>query len=352
MRVLVRLGHLYHFASLGPVAEEFSCRGHEVEFVCPEESRRILGIPINQRREAEQELQRMGHRIARNESGYDIVLTGDTIPDPEQYAPANLILVFHGKGFKSVVYRNLKRQPNVNYKIMVESAHRKMRIEANDAVGHSTIYIVGYPKLDPFFSGKIDGREVIEKYSINRNLPTVLFAPSHKPTCIDIIGDSICEVTTGMNLLIKLHPFSWGGKYAPHRHHRLYERAAKRFSHVRLVPPEDKDIMPFIAVSDIIVSGASSTIYEMFAAGKFGVIVKMPNRIRRDSTPELDEEPSKLFDGVWPIVNRPEKLRDAILQALSPSDDMKANASRLSEKLFFKLDGKASKRIVDIAEGK
>jgi len=351
MRILVRLGHLYHLASLGPVADEFIRRGHEVEFSCEHESKRVLGIPIKKKRTAEDKLRNMGYKIADQKSGLDIVLTGDVLPDPDIYAPAGFILVFHGKGFKNLVYRNLKRWPEIEYQIMVEGPHRKKRMEETGARGISQVHVVGYPKLDPLFSGKVDISPIIDKYDLNPELPTVLFAPSHKPSCIDIIGDSICAATEDMNLLIKLHPFSWGGKYAPHRHHRLYERAIKGFDHARLVSPEDRNIIPFIAASDIIVSGVSSTIYEMFAAGKFGVIVEVPNRLRRDSNPELDIEPAKLFEGVWPIVKNPKNLKDAILEALSPEETVCARAAALRKELFFGLDGKASSRIVDIAEG-
>ena len=191
---------------------------------------------------------------------------------------------------------------------------------------------------------------LIEQYKLNPDIPTVIFAPSHKPSAIDIIGESICEATAGMNLLVKLHPFSWGGKYAPHRHHRIFERAARRHPHVKLVPEKERDIVPFLIGSDIIITGTSSTMFEMLAAGKFGVLIKMANRIGRGGIPMLDIDPTELFKGAWPMVYHREELRGAILKALSPDSAMITNAARLRSELFFALNGRASERVVDICE--
>ena len=85
MRILVRLGHLYHLASVEPVARAFASRGHDLEFCCVEESERVFGFPISKRKKAERELSDRGYVIAKNFSGFDVVLTGDFLPDPENF---------------------------------------------------------------------------------------------------------------------------------------------------------------------------------------------------------------------------------------------------------------------------
>jgi len=350
LKILARLNHLYHLASLGPVVREFIRRSHDVEFSCENESESILGIPVSRKHRAEKELSDNGFTIAQSTHGYDIVLTGDILPKPEIYAPAILIFINHGTGIKSVMYRLLKQWPTVNYHIMVEGRYRKERIIENNAIGNSRIHIVGYPKLDPILRSEISSEDIIDRYILDPDKPTVLFAPSHKPSAIDVVGDSICEATIGTNLLVKLHPFSWGGKYAPHRHHRLFESAVKKYPHVKLVNKNESDILPFISAADVLITGVSSTMFEFLAAGKFGALIKMPNRERRDGTMTMDTDPSILFESAWPIANGIKDLHDAVLSALDPDDEMIENAAKLRDYLFSNLDGRASERIVDIGE--
>ena len=66
---------------------------------------------------------------------------------------------------------------------------------------------------------------ILHRLGLDPDKPTVLFAPTYKPTCIEMVREHILPETQDYNLIIKLHHYSWRGKYAPHWHHRLYERA-------------------------------------------------------------------------------------------------------------------------------
>jgi CDP-glycerol glycerophosphotransferase (TagB/SpsB family) len=212
--------------------------------------------------------------------------------------------------------------------------------------------VVGYPKLDPVFKGQLDREAIMRRWRLDRSKPTVLFAPTYKPTCIDKIRDRILPATAGYNLIIKLHHYSWRGKYAPHWHHRIYERAVKSYPDARLIPPDEHSILPFIFVADTMISEASSTIFEFLALGKVGIIFDLDcHRLKHhDGMPLLDEDNRRFLEGAFVHIKSADEIRGAVRRALDPDKDMRHNIKRFRRELFYRLDGRASERIVDKIE--
>ncbi|MFZ1948028.1 MAG: CDP-glycerol glycerophosphotransferase family protein [bacterium] len=353
-KVLFIIGHQYHRASLDPIYECIKRRGRfEVYFSCTQEkTRRWLFFPRSLTSQIEEELRREGLKTTPETSGFDAVVTGDILDAPGKYRPAHLCFINHGTGIKTILYRLLERHKADRYLIFVEGEYRKRRIEEMGVQGASEILVVGYPKLDPIFQGRFSREEILGRWGLDPARKTVLYAPTYKPTSLDRIGESILSETTDYNLLIKLHHYSWRGKYAPHWHHRIYEKAVPRYPHARLVPPEQHSILPFIFAADTMISEASSTIFEFLALGKTGIIFDLPcDRLKHhDGMPILDEDNRRFLEGAFVHIADPSGIREAIGRALAPSEAMREKAEGYRRDLFYKLDGHASDRIVDAIE--
>ena len=214
------------------------------------------------------------------------------------------------------------------------------------------MHVVGYPKLDPVFQGRLDRNDIMARWGLDPAKKTVLFAPTYKPTCIDRVREGILEQTRDHNLIIKLHQYSWRGKYAPHRHHKLYESAVRRYTHARLIPPEDHNIIPFIYVADTMLSEASSTIFEFLALGRVGIIFDLEcDRLsHHDGMPLLDEDNRTFLEGAFAHISDAGQIGEAVERALGPDPTMRARVEEMRNLLFYKLDGHASERIVNIME--
>ena len=100
-----------------------------------------------------------GSNLRAQKSGFDAVVTGDILRDARPYGDALLCFINHGTGIKTILYRLLARHTGTRYEIFVEGYYRKRRIEDFGVKGASEVHVVGYPKLDPIFQGKID-REI------------------------------------------------------------------------------------------------------------------------------------------------------------------------------------------------
>ena len=354
IKVLFIIGHEYHRASLDPIHAVMESRGcFDSYFTCTDEKERkwlVFRKPLKKKMEAA--LRAEGLRTTDDKHGFDVVVTGDILRDARPYGDALLCFVNHGTGIKTILYRLLDKHRDTRYLVFVEGDYRKRRIEALGVAGSSRIVVVGYPKLDPVFQGNLDRDAIARRWKLDPDKKTVLFAPTYKPTCLGKIRERIISETTGYNLLIKLHHYSWRGRYAPHWHHRIYEKALKSYDHARLIPPEDHNIIPFILVADTMISEASSTIFEFLALGKVGIIfdLECDNLKHHDGMPILDEDNRRFLDGAFVHIDNAGQIRRAVETALKPDERMKANIERYRNDLFYKLDGKASERIVDTIE--
>lgn len=350
-KILFAIAHQYHRASLDPVFEVMRARPeYDIYFSCMDEKKgRWLFFSKSMRKEIEAGLRAEGLRTTREKSGFDAVVTGDILRDARPYGDALLCFINHGTGIKTILYRLLARHKDTRYHVFVEGEYRKRRIEDFGVKGVSEVHVVGYPKLDPVFQGRIDRDATIRRWNLDPGRKTVLYAPTYKPTSIEKIRENILPATDGYNLIIKLHPYSWRGRYAPHWHHRIYEKAVRDYSHARLIPSEEHNILPFIQIADTMISEASSTIFEFLALGKLGIIFDLDcGRLKHsDGMPILDEDNRSFLEGAFIHISDPAEIRPAVERAVDPGDAAKQEIERYRNDLFFKLDGRASERIVD-----
>ena len=354
-RVLIYLSHLYHWEALESVYALLQQDPRfQVEVFLEDEPRRRFWIwKQSLKPRALQILKDEGVHLTETPGRYDFVLASDVLRNPERFRPASLGIVNHGTGIKTVFYRLLRRQPpEVRYHLFLEGHYRHQKLQEHGLAKRHFVHITGYPKLDPYFQGRYRRDQVLQQWGLDPTLPTVLYAPSYKPSALEVLGEEILRATRGYNLLIKLHPFSWTGWYAPHRHHKQMERWVRRYSHAVLLPFEAFRVMPCVAAADVVVSEVSSTLFEFLAAGKFGVIVDLPyDRLRHsDGEPLLEVDNTRLFEGAFPHVQGPGDLAGALEQALHPTRTMRRALDQYRRRFFYGLDGKAAHRIVAIVK--
>jgi CDP-glycerol glycerophosphotransferase (TagB/SpsB family) len=166
------------------------------------------------------------------------------------------------------------------------------------------------------------------------------------------VKDHIFTETKDHNLIIKLHHYSWMGKYAPHKQHRIFERRIGKFKHSALIPLEDYNILPFMAMANTLISEASSTVFDFLALNRFGIIYDLKHEKLKHSNgePILTTDNREFLKGAFVHINRPEQIGAAIEQALNPTEEMKQLADEYRKYFFYGLDGKASLRLKETVE--
>ena len=164
--------------------------------------------------------------------------------------------------------------------------------------------------------------------------------------------ERILTETTDYNLIIKLHQYSWRGKYAPHWHHTIYERAVTQHPHAVLIPVDDYNILPYLYATDTLISEASSTMFDFVALDKIGIIFVLPSEPLKhhDGEALLAEEPQNFLQGAFVHITHPDEIRAAVAESLRDDPQRRACVRQYRDQLFFGLDGQASQRTKGIIE--
>ncbi len=349
-KVLFKMFYLYHKAAFDPLIELFENDiNYDVALSLTHEVERSFGF-YNQD-ETKKYLQKFvqeGHRVSDENEHFDIVFAPDVV-DEKKYEDALLCLIYHGITFtKTVTYRELKKHADHRYIIFAEGDQSEELLIESGCIGNSVVVKVGYPKMDPYFmDGNYDRNEILNSLNLNSDKPVVLFAPTYKPTCLYDLKDAIFEATKDYNLIIKLHHYAWMGKYASHKQHKIFEDKIEKYPHVIIIPKDDYNILPLLYVADTLVSEASGAITEFLATGKTGVIYNLDQDRLKHSDGEalLGFDNCEYLKDSFVHINTPDELQTGIELALKPTVKMKKAQKTERDKIFFKLDGLASKRV-------
>ncbi len=349
-KVLFKMFYLYHKAAFDPLIELFeSDTEYDVALSLTHEVERAFGLfDKDHTKKYLQEFENEGHRISDENEKFDVVFAPDVV-DEKKYGAAILCLIYHGIIFtKTVTYRELKKHADHSYIIFVEGEQSVQSLMASDSIGNSKVAKVGYPKMDPYFTaGNFDRDKILKSLGFDPKKPVVLFAPTYKPTCINDLKDAIFKATTEYNLIIKLHHYAWLGKYASHNQHKIFEDRIKQYDHAVIIPKDDYNILPLLYAADTLVSEASGAITEFLATGKTGIIYNLDQESLKHSDGEalLGFDNRDYLKDSFVHINTPDELQAGIKLALKPTVEMKNAQKTDRDKIFFKLDGKASMRV-------
>ncbi len=349
-KILFDLKKEYYFNSLHPLYRAMADDPeYDLWIRAGKDQHRFLGIfLVSNRSRIEDDLRSRGFQITDRTKGFDAIVCGDALKNPGKYGDVPKFHLDHGVGIKTLRIRNIARQKNARYHVFLEGQYWYDYIKSIGQSEVADFHITGLPKLDPFFQpGYYNNTAFISKLGLDPEKQTVLFAPSYKPSCIDHIGQGILELLSKYNLVVKLHPYSWGGKYAPHSQHRLYQELAEKHSDLFLVPGSEYDIYPYLSIADTLISDTSSVVNEFLALGRHGVIYLLPDSDLRhsDGMPVLSIDPAEWLKGAFPHISCPEDLIEAVELALAPTEKMKIKLGEYREYFFTGLDGNASRRV-------
>lgn len=354
IKVLFKIGYAYHKAAFDPVIDlMMSKEKYDLWFALDMEKKRYVIFDFSYQQPIIEEWQDSGYRFTNDTHGFDIVVAGDTLKNSKDYGKTMLCFLNHGTGIKNILYRNLARVPNDRYQIFVEGQHRVESLNTSGRLGKNEVHLIGLPKLDYYFQGRYDDREgILGRLGLDLNKKTVLYAPTYKPTSLYEIKDDIFAQTLDYNLIVKLHPYSWMGKFAPHRQHWIYERRVKKHHHAVLLPFEEYNIVPYYAVADTLISEASSTAFDFLALKKFGIIFDLPSdRLKHtDGEPLLEIDNREFLKDAFIHIQSGNQIRAAVEQAMNPTPKMIRKADEYRANLFYKLDGKSSERFIQKME--
>ncbi|MGC9365402.1 MAG: CDP-glycerol glycerophosphotransferase family protein [Fidelibacterota bacterium] len=238
---------------------------------------------------------------------------------------------YHFKDFVSA-----KRYHAFNYFLV--TSRREVELAREKGI-HNTVAI-GYPKLDDAFNGKItddDLKKFREKLKIDHNKPTVIFTATWEKSgmsAVDRWSSGLADLTDEFNILVSLH--AW----VPAAVRKLIRNTPGVYY------VDSKDILPYLMVSDVMVSDTSSIIAEFCALDK-PIITFRTGRGKRTS-----DEILEMLEKISFRVTSFGELTIALQRAIS-EPRLHADARHYFNQIMFDaLDGKAGVRAAEFIKTK
>ncbi len=213
--------------------------------------------------------------------------------------------------------------------------------------------MIGMPKVDPLVNGSLNSSEMKRSLGLDNRLPTVIYAPTRpSPTSssLPMAGEQIITTIADMevNFLIKLHDRAYKTWRSTSED---WEQKLKRLKKPHLKVIDDYDVVPYLFVSDLLVSDISSVVNEFCLLDRPIVLYDVPRLIQFHKRKELARglTTSDLEDWgreVGTIVNDMEGLRKALEHGIENPQEKSELRRAFVQKFFYK-PGTATERAVE-----
>lgn len=348
MQVAFYAEQLYYLPQYLPVIQALRARGHEVEVMLRFDptvqtlfpDRRIPGLPevrlVDSTVDAYAQLRRLAPHWA---------VFGSYLDEQDRLASGTrTALVYHGIGVKNVLFD--PRLDRFDLRFVESQRVLDELLERNPALGPK-LALVGFAKLDPLFSQEAPP-------AARAQAPTVLYAPTFYPSSLELMPRQLSTLLPGARWIVKPHFFSWTiDKYAAQRR-RL--RAWAEQPNVEVLGAQHYNLVPLMARADVLVSDASSALFE-FAALRRPVVWCRFQKLRWNYRglfswrlkDRIDPQTPR-YEAIASCIDRAGQLPGALEALLGQPYRPSAEREDLVEYLIGQRDGRVSERIVDQLE--
>ncbi|WP_372771132.1 CDP-glycerol glycerophosphotransferase family protein [Pseudoalteromonas sp.] len=266
MKVIFDIQHLYYLPQYLPVIDVFKQHDTDIELIGyktdDEDLNRIVEKALQETKLSLKIVQNwqesLTHYLAQKA---DWIVFGNAVSDLEQlHEVSKTVLMQHGVGPKSCYYDVSKNPTTVRF---VEGEKRLGNLQTMFPSGN--FVDSGYAKLDPAINNKTATRS-LASMGLDKTKPTLLYAPTFYPSSIELFAKSFPDDFANYNIILKPHFFSLT-KPRYKKQKFLLENWAKQ-DNVYLAGVEEYNLLEFMAISDVLISDASSAIFEFAALDK------------------------------------------------------------------------------------
>ncbi len=250
------------------------------------------------------------------------------------------IHIFHGVSFKGKAYSQHIMQYDKIFLIgdYMKRTFIKKKILSED---DKRFVMIGMPKTDPLLDGSLNKKEILSKLDINDSKPVVLYSPTWRKECsLNTMGEEIISVMkkTDFHFLIKIHDLSLN----PKTNKRDWGKYLKENEGNNIKVIYDKDIIPYMFATDILISDASSTANEFTLLDRPIIFMDVPKLLEKYSaTADLETWGRK----IGKIISSPSYLPGTIEQQLNNPKEY-SEIRKAAAKDIFANHGNATQKAV------
>ncbi len=239
-----------------------------------------------------------------------------------------------------------------NTKMTVRFIEGKRRLEIiKKMYPDSNFVLTGFAKLDPVYNGQVKELD-LDSMGLDSEKKTILYAPTFYPSSIELFPDTFPSDFSQYNIVVKPHYFSLTKKkYIAQRN--KFNTWKDRYPNVYIASLDEHSLLPFMVTADLLISEASSSLFEFAALDKPVVwcdfmhlrwSYRGPFRFRL--TRRLDQDILKFSDIGAHALNYG-RLKNIVDEQIANPDMFRDRRKEYCDLFVGSLDGKASKRIAD-----
>ena len=277
----------------------------------------------------------------------DWIFFGNTFPFLDEiHQNSKSVQLGHGIGPKSAYYTRSSTPTTVRF---VEGEYRTNRLK--NMYPNDNFVNVGFCKLDPIINGKIKGFD-LQKLGLKAQKKTLIYAPTFYPSSIECFPKNFPEDLNQYNILIKPHYFSRSKGWKYRKQRQLFNHWSK-YDNVYLAKIDDYSLLPFIATGDLLISDASSSIIEFAILNKPVIwcnFLKLRWNYKGIFSYRFKKRMDKDYEHYSQIAARAnsyQELKTIIAEEIANPNKLSKNRLAYGKKLAGRLDGNASKRIIN-----
>lgn len=351
MKVIFDIQHLYYLPQYLPVIDALKQHKTDIELVAyktdDNDLNRIVENALNDTQLTYKIVgnwqDALAHYLAQKA---DWIVFGNAVSDLEQlHSASKTVLMQHGVGPKSCYYDVSKNPTTVRF---VEGEKRRANLQAMFPNGN--FVDSGYAKLDPAIN-RTSLKLSLSALGLDEDKPTILYAPTFYPSSIELFSANFANDFADYNIILKPHFFSLTKPRYTKQKAILESWAVS--DNVYLAGVDEYNLLEFMAISDVMLSDASSAIFEFAALDKpviwcdfyklrWGYRGIFSFRFKK----RIDESIT-VFNELCDRAASYQALGEVVANAVKNPQIKQSIRKQICDEYVGKLDGKSAERICD-----
>lgn len=243
-----------------------------------------------------------------------------------------IIQIFHGVSFRNRAIR--PKNFNCDYYFIVGPYMQRLCLEADLFQENDPRAVpIGFMKTDRLLNGELVRDRLLTEYDLSGDRPILLYAPTGlNHNSLEIMGEKIIRnicAADKYDLLIKLHDH-------PKKKDIDWTTRLKSFlgPHCRI--SSEKDIIPLLFISDLLITDASSVSNEYSLLDRPIVFMDVPKLLakaskKKDSLLDIDTWGRRC--GI--VVKKPAQIEDAIEYSLMNNKELSRIRLAMAHDIFY-----------------
>jgi CDP-glycerol glycerophosphotransferase (TagB/SpsB family) len=338
------VAYSYYFPHFLPIGECFSSHGHTVTYILSATENSATTKKIAEENHLHYEIGE-NHLFSH---GYDVLFLANTYKNIHEI-PALKIFLEHGIGTKSTSFFQAITYVDI---YLVEGKQKYQRLKELYPHHEKKLAMVGFSKFDAIaqFTSK-NKKEFFNTYHLDPTKKTILYAPTFFPSSIEKMPNTFPEHFSECNIIIKPHYLSYErSRYAKQRQKFQTWQA---YSNCTVLPLSQYNLIPLLAMSDVMISDESSAMFEFAALNKPVISNRyfklrwsyylMPWKLSKRIDPSK-EKYRAILDNAYTY----QETLTYTKEALDTPQKLEKQRVTFSEEICGKIDGKVSQRIYEV----